>query len=206
VLARLCAELRPHAAVLAGDVSGRRPSLLRMCGMDLLCPTEGELRDATGMHDESLPAVAWELLARTSSKAAMVTLGPEGLIAFDRLPEEAAGPAGQWAARVKGDHVPALVAHAVDALGCGDALLSAATLALAAGGSMVAAGFVGAIAAACEAQRLGNIPVAASDLRHGIARIHTAQLAFAPQEVIRSRALGAPAGRIAGAATLGVAS
>lgn len=43
-------------------------------------------------------------------------------------------------------------------------ILAAATLALAAGGSTQAAAFLGSVAAAIEAQQLGNIPVSASEI------------------------------------------
>jgi rfaE bifunctional protein nucleotidyltransferase chain/domain len=188
VLGRLCVSLRRHARILSGDVSGRRANLTRMFHMDLLCPTESELRDALNMFDESLPAVAWRLLKETRSKAAMVTLGPEGLIGFDPIPDEGApAPAEQWRTRVRSEHVPALCAHAIDPLGCGDALLATATLALASGGSLLAASFLGSLAAACEAQRLGNIVISSADLRHGIARIHASHLAYVPSEVIQAR-------------------
>jgi bifunctional ADP-heptose synthase (sugar kinase/adenylyltransferase) len=44
-------------------------------------------------------------------------------------------------------------------LGCGDAVLAAATLTLAAGGSLQAAALIGSIAAAVEVQEVGNVPV-----------------------------------------------
>jgi sugar/nucleoside kinase (ribokinase family) len=159
--------------VLAGDVSGRRAGLEQMSGMDLLCPSEAELRDASRNYGDSLPAVAWELLETTGTRAAIVTMGAEGLIAFDRI--TGAGDEG-WQARVRGEHVPALTPHAVDALGCGDALLIAATLALASGGSMLAGAYLGAIAASVEARTLGNTPVGSAMLRREINRVAAAHV------------------------------
>jgi bifunctional ADP-heptose synthase (sugar kinase/adenylyltransferase) len=69
--------------------------------------------------------------------------------------------------------------HPVDPLGCGDALIAAATLSLAVGAPLIAAAFLGSVAAACQAQRLGNTPISSSDLRHGIVRLHTGRLAAA---------------------------
>ena len=175
---RLAAALRPAVRVLAGDVSGRRQSLTAMKGFDLLTPSEREAREALGVFEESLPAVAWGLLHASGAKGTLVTLGSDGLIAFDRLPGAEAGGGGDdpFRSRVRGEHVPALSGVPIDPLGCGDALLSAATLALCAGGSLVAAALIGSVAAACEAQRLGNIPVTATELRQGVSRAHGAQL------------------------------
>jgi rfaE bifunctional protein nucleotidyltransferase chain/domain len=200
VLPAVCELARRHARIVSADVSGRRSSLLDMLDVDLICPSESELRDATRLFDQGLPMVVHNLLSTTRARRAIVTMGPDGLVAFDRLPgfpvdtpamSSGATPAGHldsgWVARLKSEHVPALSAHAIDPLGCGDALMSAATLALASGGSTVVAGFLGAIAAGVEANRLGNTVVSASDLRQGLARIHSSHLAYAPAEVVAGR-------------------
>lgn len=187
---RLCAALRPKAAVLAGDVSGRRSNLRAMRDMDLICPSESEIRDAFRLFDQGLPMVAWRLLSDTRSRSAIVTMGAEGLIAFERLPGAAApGSRNQegWETRLKAEHVPAMSTHAIDALGCGDALLSAATLALCSGAGMLPGAFLGAIAAAVQVQRLGNTIVSSTDLRHGVVRLHTSHLTYSPSEVLEAR-------------------
>lgn len=184
-IGKLCAALRPKAAVMSGDVSGRRSNLRAMRDMDLLCPSESEIRDAFHLFDQGLPMVAWRLLSDTHSRAAIVTMGAEGLITFDRLPN--AGGDEQWDTKMKSEHVPAMSTHAIDPLGCGDALLSAATLGLASGAGLLPAAFLGAIAAAVQVQRLGNTVVSSTDLRHGVVRLHTSHLAYAPSEVLESR-------------------
>ncbi len=177
-VSRLTKLLRPRVDVLTGDVSGRRSSLLSMCEMDLLCPTEAELRDAVRDYDDSINAVVWRLLQQTGSKRAFVTMGAEGLTAFERRPsaEQAEG----WANRLRGEHVPALVPHALDALGCGDAMLAAATLALARVSDPEAALAVSALiastAAGAESQRLGNEVISAGDIRQGLQRLCDSKL------------------------------
>ena len=171
----LCGSLREQVGVLAGDVSGKRSALLRMQGMDLICPTEVELRDAMNDYDASLNTVVWEFVARTGTRNTLVTIGADGLIAFDREDAGrgggAVGGADGWGGRMTAEHVPAVNAHAVDALGCGDALLSAATLTLASGGSRIEAALIGSIAAGVQAGRLGNQVVTARDLREGVRRV-----------------------------------
>ncbi len=181
LLRRLCPLARQHSRFLAGDVSGKRSNLSYLTEMDLLCPSEAELRETYRQFDESLPAVAYHLLSATRAKHALITMGSEGLVAFDRTPDFTRS-AGEWGTKVTAEHVPALAASAVDPLGCGDALLAAATLTLASGGSLLAAGFLGAAAAATQVQRLGNTVISASDLRGAIARLHSAHLAYAPSE------------------------
>lgn len=179
---RVTGGLRPRVGVLTGDISGRRAGLRRFFQYDLLCPSEAELRDAMRSFDDGLASVAWSFMSETGTRQLIVTMGADGLIAFAPIPEAAAQD-GAFRSRVSGEHVPALSGHAVDPLGCGDALLSAATLALTTGAPLVGAAFLGAVSAACEAQRLGNIPVASADLRHGVVRIHTARLAWVPTAV-----------------------
>jgi rfaE bifunctional protein nucleotidyltransferase chain/domain len=185
LVARLCATLRPHTGVLAGDVSGRRHNLRAMRHLDLACPSEDEVRTAYSLHGEALPSVAWRLLHETRSKAAVVTMGAEGLVAFEPFPDAAEpSKAGDpLRSRVRGEHVPALSPHAIDPLGCGDALITTATLALAAGAGLVPAVFLGSVAAAVHAQRLGNPTLEPSELRRAMLRLAGARLAYAGTEV-----------------------
>lgn len=181
LVAKLCDAMRPRTRVLVGDVSGRRSSLRAFRRMDLLSPSESELRDAMQVHGDGLPAVVWRMLEETWSNASLVTLGADGLIAFDRLAQQESS--AQWTTRLRAEHIPALCPVAVDPLGCGDSLLTVAALGLASGGSMLASAFLGACAAATQVQRLGNIPISATDLRHQIVRVHSAHLTFAPSDL-----------------------
>lgn len=162
-LDRWIPEVRNRARVIAGDVSGRRATLTRFRDVDLLTPTEKEMRDACGDVTSGLNAVAWQLLHATASRGLIATLGRQGAIAFDRPPGEATD------GRLRSEYVPALNPHAVDPLGCGDALLATATLTLAAGGNLQAAALLGSVAAAAEAAALGNVAIAADELIERVA-------------------------------------
>lgn len=178
VLERLLPTLRQRVEFLAGDVSGRRSSLLHLRNMDLLTPTEAELRDAVHDWDDSLNAAVWRLLAQTNSRCAFVTMGSEGLTAFERLTQPVGDAA--WSTRVRGEHVPAFTPYALDPLGCGDALLAAATLTMASApaltDSLAVSAFLASIAAGAHAARLGNDPVSARELRAGLRRLADARL------------------------------
>ncbi len=182
LLEELCRKLRPVVPVMTGDVSGRRSSLLAMRDLDLICPSESEIRDALHDYDEGLSSVVWRVLDVTRSRAAIATLGAEGLIAFARTSDAQVNHDG-WQTRLTAQHVPALAPYAIDQLGCGDALLATATLTLtAAGGSahdpLALAAVLGSIAAAAQAQRLGNAVIGATDLRRGIRRLCGSHLAI----------------------------
>jgi len=162
-IGELTRRVRPHVGVLTGDVSGRRSSLLAMERMDLICPSEAELRAAVHDYDQGLGAVVAGVLPRRGGRAAIVTMGAEGVIAFAARDGDGAPP--DWSSRLSTEHVPSLVGRVVDELGCGDALLAAATLTLVAGGSVVHASVLGSLAAAVQAERPGNAVVGAADLR-----------------------------------------
>jgi rfaE bifunctional protein kinase chain/domain/rfaE bifunctional protein nucleotidyltransferase chain/domain len=149
LLDRILPALRQSVPVLTADVSGRQSNLLKFRGFDLLCPTEREAREALHDFSRGLGAVVWDLLNATDTRAAIITLGKQGLVTFDRNEQSPAD-------RLASEYLPALSPGAVDPLGCGDALLAAASVALAAGGSLQAAALLGSVAAAIEAQEIGN--------------------------------------------------
>lgn len=152
LLDRVIPRLRETVPILTADVSGRQSNLLRFKGFDLLCPTERETREALHDFANGLGAVVWDLLNLTAARSAIITLGKQGLVTFDHAERSPQG-------RLTSEYLPALSNAAIDPLGCGDALLATASLALAAGGSLTAAAFLGSIAAAIEAQEVGNKPV-----------------------------------------------
>ena len=167
LLDRVLPFVRKTVPVVTADVSGRQASLLKFEGVDLLCPTERELRDATGDHASGLNAVAAQLLSRTRAKAALVTLGKRGLCAFDQYRPTA--PGESWDRGLRAAYLPTLARRVADPLGCGDALLATATVALAAGGSTPAAAYLGSLAAAVAVGEIGNHPITATQVAHGIA-------------------------------------
>jgi bifunctional ADP-heptose synthase (sugar kinase/adenylyltransferase) len=167
LLDRIMPRLRQTVPIITADVSGRQSSLLRFKSIDLLCPTEREVRETLHDFSTGLGAVVWDLLHATEARQAIITLGKRGLVTFAR-PE---GPAADGG-RLLSEYLPALGHRVIDPLGCGDALLAAASLSLAAGGSLAAAAYLGSIAAAIELGQLGNQPLRADDLNDSIAKSH----------------------------------
>lgn len=183
-LGEVCAQLRKNVGFLAGDVSGRRSALLSMKQMDLLCPTEVELRAAVSDYDSSLNTAVWKLMQRTGAREVITTMGDEGLIAFERI-QEASGE--DWSTRVTGEHVPALCPHAVDNLGCGDALLAATAMARIAGAELPEAALLGAVAASIEATLIGNHAVHSAQLLAAAKRTVASALAVTTVSPTRGR-------------------
>lgn len=142
--------VRHHVGMILGDVSGRRAQLSEMRGADVLCPCEVELRQTMHADDEPLSQLATRAMEITGARTICVTRAAQGMVIFDRE---------------SGVHaLPALCAHPVDVLGCGDALLTAMGAALLGGADRVQAGYIGSLAAAIEGETLGNIEVGSSQI------------------------------------------
>lgn len=165
-LQRVLPPLRRAVPVITADVSGPRANLLEFQEADLLSPTERELRANLNDYDSGLSAAAHHLLRRTHARHLFVTLEKKGLVAFNRPTQDPTDP--QWNARLLSEHLPTFAERVMDRLGAGDALLAAASLALAAGADLNLAAYLGNGAAALEIGRLGNIPVGADALRRWI--------------------------------------
>lgn len=164
LLSKVLAPLRASVPILTADVSGRQSNLTRFEGVDLLCPTEREVRETLSDFSSGLGAVVANLLVKIKAKQAIITLGKQGLVTFDR---PVAGAAGD---RLRSEYLPALATHSVDPLGAGDALLAVASLTLAVGGSLQAAALLGSMAAAVEVQSLGNTPISLDRLCEAMSR------------------------------------
>jgi len=157
-------RLRQTVPIITADVSGKQATLLRFKDVDLLCPTEREVRETLQDFSSGLGAVVSGLLQETRARNAIVTMGKQGLVSF-RWP---GGTPEKSDYRLKSDYLPAMSARSIDPLGCGDALLAIASLTLAAGAGIEAASYLGAMAAAIEVQKLGNIPISADEIMQTI--------------------------------------
>ena len=179
LLDRIMPQLRERVPVITADVSGKQANLLRFKGIDLLCPTERELRETLGDFSSGLGAVVSELLRTAEVKAALITLGKQGVMAC-------AWPKLTWSAsngRLATDYLPALSSHAVDPLGAGDAMLASTSLMLAAGASLQQAAFVGSLASAVEVRMTGNVPVTRDAILDAMLELRTPQH-FAPAGLV----------------------
>ena len=182
LLERVLGHLRRTVDIITADVSGTQGNLLNFAHADLLCPTERELRHTLHDFERGLSSVAWTLMARTQTKHLFVTLDKRGMVAFDRPGDDPSS--SEWEGRLLSEHLPALGNQVVDRLGCGDAMLAAATLALAAHATPMQAAYLGSAMADLEISRLGNIPIGAEQLNQWL-------LGRSELRVVREQALSA---------------
>lgn len=163
LLDRILPTLRHNVSTVTADVSGGQTKMLSFQHIDLLCPTERELRASLNDYESGLSAVAWHVMERTQARHLFVTLEKRGMIVFQRRSQDRTSP--EWSGRLIGEQLPSFSQHPVDRLGCGDALLAASTLALASGSNLLQAAYLGNAAAAIEISMLGNHPIEADVLR-----------------------------------------
>lgn len=136
--------------VADSQVASRWGNILDFRGFDLITPNEREARFALGDQDSTVRPLALELYKRAECKFLILKMGDRGLITY-RAPNS----------EVRSFFtVDSFVDRLVDPVGAGDALLSYATLGLAASRSCVIASILGSMSAAIACEHEGNSPVA----------------------------------------------
>lgn len=152
--------------LLAADsqTSSQVGDISRFSKVDLVTPTEREVRVALNNTRDGLVVLAEKLRQKMGCNNIIVTLAEEG--ALIHMPTPSAGE--PWA----NDKIPALAANVNDPAGAGDCMLAAASITLASGGSLWAAALIGSVAAACQVSRVGNSPLQHNELRKAIESLH----------------------------------
>ncbi len=144
------------------QVASRWGNITDFKGFDLITPNEREARFALGDQDFGVRPLASEIYNAANCKVLMLKLGDRGILTC-QSPE----------------HVDlnsffvldSFVDRLVDAVGAGDALLAYATLAMLVSNSPAQAAILGSMAAACECEKDGNIPVSPADMEAKIAAV-----------------------------------
>ncbi len=126
----------------------------RYKGVNLITPTEREARISTRNKDSGLIVLAEELRNLTGASNVFLKMGEEGFIIH--APNSVEG----WVS----DRIEALNSSPKDVAGAGDSLLTAGSMALVAGATVWEAGCLGAVAAALQVGRVGNIPLKSIEL------------------------------------------
>ncbi len=143
--------------VADSQVASRWGNITEFRDFDLITPNEREARFALGDQDSGIRPLAASLYDAAKCKTLILKLGDKGVLTCKH-----------------GDHqaldsffvVDSFVDRLVDGVGAGDALLAYATLSMLASKCELTATIIGTLAAACECEKDGNIPINVEDVHH----------------------------------------
>ncbi len=147
----LAAAIPPNAYKVAdSQVASRWGNITEFQNFDLITPNEREARFSLADQDSGIRSLAANLYDAANCKTLILKLSEKGLITCKN-----------------NDHssldsffvLDSFAGHVLDAVGSGDALLAYATLTMLATKSAACASIIGSIAAACECEVDGNIPI-----------------------------------------------
>jgi len=146
--------------VADSQVASRWGNITEFKEFDLITPNERESRFALADQDSNIGRLSSLLHDIAKYKNLILKLGERGIFCSTETPV------------YKDSYfsINSFASNIVDAVGAGDALLAYATLAMLETGSLVFAGILGSMAAACESELDGNIPIGPENI---LAKIDT---------------------------------
>jgi rfaE bifunctional protein kinase chain/domain len=130
------------------QASSQFSNISRFKGMHLITPTEREARLALQDFESGLVVVGHQLRDAANASNVIITLGAEGMLVH-----------GQEDGVYRDDRLPAFNTSPKDVAGAGDSLFTCTSLALCAGVDIWRSAYLGALAAACQVSRVGNLPL-----------------------------------------------
>ncbi len=147
----------PENAYKSADsqVATRWGNITEFKNFDLLTPNEREARFSLADQDSTVGSLANAILEKTNCKNLILKLGDRGIFSA-RTEDDQAFSLDSFSNNVK------------DAVGAGDALLAYSVLALKVSGNLVIASILGSLAAACECEYDGNVPINMEDVLNKI--------------------------------------
>ena len=157
---RIAGRARELGLTIAADsqCSSQIGDISRFHGMDLLTPTEHEARLSLRNHEDGLVVLAEKLRVRADARNIILKLGAEGALLHIQSDDQ----------QLHTDRIRELNSSPRDVAGAGDSLLISSAMTLAVGASPWEAAYIGAVAAAVQVSRIGNIPLCATDLTREI--------------------------------------
>ena len=141
--------------VADSQVASRWGNITEFTGFDLITPNEREARFALADQESGIRPLATAIYDAARCRTLIMKLGNRGVLTCKSKNHEAFDSFFS---------IDSFADRVVDAVGAGDALLAYATLAMLASGSAAQASILGSLAAACECERDGNIPIAPEDV------------------------------------------
>jgi rfaE bifunctional protein kinase chain/domain len=154
----------PKNALKVADsqVASRWGNICDFTGFDLITPNEKEARFSTADQDSTIGTLANKLYQMANCKNLILKMGSRGAIALMQF-ELSKGP--------KMISIDSFSTFAIDPVGAGDAMIAYASLVFKATASLPLALILGSIAAACETELDGNIPIDSNRIRAKLAEI-----------------------------------
>lgn len=136
--------------VADSQVASRWGNITEFAGFDLITPNEREARFALADQDSGVRPLASLLYDKAKCKLLMLKLGSRGMLVCRTDDHES----------IDSYYViDSFVDRLVDPVGAGDALVAYSTLAMLVSRNDAASSILGAMAAACECEKDGNIPI-----------------------------------------------
>jgi bifunctional ADP-heptose synthase (sugar kinase/adenylyltransferase) len=135
--------------VADSQVASRWGNITEFKDFDLITPNEREARFALGDQDSTVGRLASLLKDSCSYNNLILKLGERGIFCLNSDPDS----------KNAYFSVDSFANNVVDAVGSGDALLAYSTLAMMSTKSLVIASILGSMAAACECEIDGNVPI-----------------------------------------------
>ena len=133
--------------------SSQNGDITKFKGMDLVTPTEREIRLSLNDFSSGLVILSEKLSAKSSPKYIFTTLGAEGLMIYNSVED-----------KLLTDNVEALGSIIKDVSGAGDSLLTSSSMALAVGADIWQSAYIGSLCAAIQVSRVGNIPITKKEI------------------------------------------
>ena len=152
--------------VADSQVASRWGNILDFKNFDLITPNEKEVRFSLADQDTAIRPLASVLFEKSKCKVLMLKLGERGLMTVRR--------------KIIGNDMrsffvmDAFEKNAVDPVGCGDALISYASLAMHESKNPLIASILGSISAALLSLINGNIPIKKSDVEKKLLQLENA--------------------------------
>jgi rfaE bifunctional protein kinase chain/domain len=155
-VSKLIAAIPPGVFRVAdSQVATRWGNITDFQSFNLITPNEREARFALADQDSTVGKLAGMLIEKTQCHLLIMKLGERGI--FTIASEKRKCVTSFFS-------IDSFATKVVDAIGSGDALLAYATLCMLSNGSEVIASILGSMAAACECELDGNIPIKPSDV------------------------------------------
>lgn len=142
--------------VADSQVASRWGNITEFKGFDLITPNEREARFALADQDLGIRPLASNLYDTAQCKLLILKLGERGVLACNSPDHESLDSFFV---------IDSFVERVVDPVGAGDALLAYSTLAMLTNGDDAQAAIIGSIAAGCECECDGNIPITPDHVR-----------------------------------------